>query len=127
MTLTIDHPIPRHGTPVRLALAALAMAAIVAVVVFQLSGAFSTDDNAPSAPAVVGPAVDQGPNVGLAPDWTSRQAAVDAGSGDTSVDQGPNAGLPPDWRSRQAVNQGPNADLAPDRISQQAATLAGQG
>ena len=117
MTLTIDHPVPRHGTPVRLALAALAMAAIVAVVAFQLSGAFSTDDNAPSAPAVVGPAVDQGPNAGLAPDWTSRQAVVD---------QGPNAGLAPDWTSGQAVNQGPNVDLAPDRISQQAATLARQ-
>lgn len=127
MTLTINHPDQRHTVPVMPLMIGLALTVLVAVVALQVSGAFSSNDgNSPNSPGVQAPAVQQGPNVGLAPDWTNQQAAVAA----SSATQGPNAGLAPDWTSQhaarvaEAIRTGPNAGLAPDWTSQHAAAVA---
>ncbi len=119
MTLTIDHPGRRHSIPVLPALFGLAITVLVAVVALQLSGTFASEE-ASTSPVIQSPSVNQGPNVGLAPDWTSQEAARVA----ATTNQGPNVGLAPDWTSQEAArvaattNQGPNVGLAPDWTNQ---------
>ena len=124
MSININHPGTRHHIPVLPTFAALAIVALVTISAFQLSGAFSGTDHAPVGPAVEVPALDQGPNFDLAPDWTAQVPTLSV----TALDRGPNDGLAPDWTQAPlapgAVDRGPNVGLPPDLISQQAAANA---